>query len=159
MDKRAPSTPIKFALGAAVMGVAFLLFLPFVGGGPKTTPLLGLVGILFVFTVAELLLSPVGLSVTTKLASEAFRTQMVALFFLSVALGTAISGQLAELYNPDTEGVYFGVLMPTRSRRADHQSQVRWMSSSWLPQGSAKYLHSIPPLGASVGISIGPASM
>lgn len=110
MDKRAPSTPIKFALGAAVMGVAFLLFLPFAGGGPNTTPLLGLVGILFVFTVAELLLSPVGLSVTTKLAPEAFRTQMVALFFLSVALGTAISGQLAELYNPATEGVYFGVL-------------------------------------------------
>jgi proton-dependent oligopeptide transporter, POT family len=43
-----------------------------------------------VFTLAELLLSPVGLSVTTKLAPEAFHTQMVALCYLSVSLGTAI---------------------------------------------------------------------
>ena len=42
------------------------------------------------FTLAELLLSPVGLSVTTKLAPEAFHTQMVAPFYLSVSLGTAI---------------------------------------------------------------------
>jgi POT family proton-dependent oligopeptide transporter len=63
-----------------------------------------------VFTVAELLLSPVGLSVTTKLAPEAFHTQMVALFFLSVALGTAIAGQLATLYDPENEVPYFCVL-------------------------------------------------
>ena len=66
--------------------------------------------ILFVFTVAELLLSPVGLSVTTKLAPEAFHTQMVALFFLSVALGTAISGWLAQFYDVDNEVPYFAIL-------------------------------------------------
>ena len=47
--------------------------------------MLGLIGILLVFTVAELMLSPVGLSLTTKLAPAVFKTQMVALFFLSVA--------------------------------------------------------------------------
>ncbi|GAB3120329.1 peptide MFS transporter [Glaciibacter psychrotolerans] len=107
---RQPSTPIKFAAGTAIMGVAFLLFLPFVGGGANSTPLLALVGILFVFTIAELLLSPVGLSVTTKLAPAAFTTQMVALFFLSVSLGTAVSGILAEWYTTAPEGLYFGVL-------------------------------------------------
>ena len=65
---------------------------------------------MFVFTVAELLFSPVGLSVTTKLAPDAFHTQMVALFFLSVSLGTAIAGQLASLYNPDDEVPYFTTL-------------------------------------------------
>ena len=39
------------------MGVAFLLFLPFADGGPNSTPLLWIVLILFVFMVAELLLS------------------------------------------------------------------------------------------------------
>ena len=107
---RQPSTPIKFAAGTAIMGVAFLLFLPFVGGGANSTPLLAMIGILFAFTIAELLLSPVGLSVSTKLAPAAFTTQMVALFFLSVALGTAISGQLAALYTTAPENVYFGVL-------------------------------------------------
>ena len=47
---------------------------------------------------------------TTKLAPGAFRTQMVALFFLSIALGTAASGTLANYYDEDAEVVYFGVL-------------------------------------------------
>ena len=33
LGDRQPSTPIKFALGTAIMGVAFLLFLPMAGGG------------------------------------------------------------------------------------------------------------------------------
>ncbi|MGD9987198.1 peptide MFS transporter [Pseudonocardia sp.] len=110
LGDRAPSTPIKFALGVALVGVAFLLFLPMAGGGPNSAPLLGIVGILFVFTLGELLLSPVGLSVSTKLAPEAYRTQMVALFFLSIALGTALSGTLAGYYDAQNEVAYFGIL-------------------------------------------------
>lgn len=110
LGDRQPSTPVKFALGTMIMGVAFLLFLPFAGGGPNSTPMIGLIGILFVFTIAELLISPVGLSLSTKLAPEAFHTQMVALFFLSIALGTAMSGVLAGYYHPDSETAYFGVL-------------------------------------------------
>ncbi|MCU1443969.1 MAG: major facilitator transporter [Cryobacterium sp.] len=56
------------------------------------------------------MIPPVGLSVSTKLAPEMFQTQMVALFFLSVALGTAVSGQLAKWYGAVPETVYFGVL-------------------------------------------------
>ena len=107
---RQPSTPLKFAAGTIIMGVGFLLFLPFAGGAANSTPLLAMIGILLVFTVAELLLSPVGLSVSTKLAPKAFTTQMVALFFLSVALGTAVSGRLAEWYLTVPETLYFGVL-------------------------------------------------
>jgi POT family proton-dependent oligopeptide transporter len=110
LGSRQPSTPVKFAAGTIVMGVAFLLFLPFAGTGPGGVPLLGLAGIILVFTIAELLLSPVGLSVSTKLAPAAFRTQMVALFFLSVALGTAMSGTLAGYYSEEHEVAYFGVL-------------------------------------------------
>ena len=110
LGTRQPSTPVKFALGAIVMGAAFLLFLPFAGGGANSTPLLAIVGILLVFTIAELLISPVGLSVTTKLAPKAFHTQMVALFFLSIALGTAISGWLVQFYDPTNEVPYFSIL-------------------------------------------------
>jgi POT family proton-dependent oligopeptide transporter len=110
LGDRQPSTPVKFALGTIVMGVAFLLFLPFAGTGANSVPLLGLTGIILVFTIAELLISPVGLSLSTKLAPAAFQTQMVALFFLSVALGTAMSGTLAGYYSPDHETAYFGIL-------------------------------------------------
>jgi len=110
LGTRQPSTPVKFGLAAIIMGSAFLLFLPFAGGGPNSTPLLAIVGILFVFTVAELLLSPVGLSATTKLAPAVFQTQMVALFFLSIALGTAISGELVRFYDPENEVPFFSIL-------------------------------------------------
>jgi proton-dependent oligopeptide transporter, POT family len=110
LGRRQPSTPVKFALGAAIMGVAFLLFLPFAGGGANSTPLIAMAGIIFVFTIAELLISPVGLSVSTKLAPTVFHTQMVALNFLSVALGTVIAGWLGEFFSADDQGPYFAIL-------------------------------------------------
>lgn len=110
LGPRQPSTPIKFALGTIVMGIAFLLFLPYANGGPNSTPLLWIVLILFFFTVAELCLSPVGQSLSTKLAPRAFHTQMVALFFLSVAVGTAGAGTLAGFYEPTNEVPYFAFL-------------------------------------------------
>ena len=110
LGDRQPPTPLKFAAGTVVMGIAFLLFIPMASTQPNSAPLLGLIGVIFVFTIAELLLSPVGLSLATKLAPEAFKTQMVALFFLSVALGTALSGTLAQYYSTDTQVPYFGIL-------------------------------------------------
>jgi POT family proton-dependent oligopeptide transporter len=110
LGDRQPSTPLKFALGTISIGVSFLLFIPMAGGGPNSAPLLGLVGVLLFFTISELLLSPVGLSLSTKLAPAKFRTQMVALFFLSIALGTAMSGLLSGYYDPKDEVPYFLVL-------------------------------------------------
>ncbi|HEY9307390.1 MAG TPA: peptide MFS transporter [Microbacterium sp.] len=110
LGTRAPSAPVKFSLGAMIMGLAFLLFLPWANGAPNSTPLLAIVLILLVFTIAELFISPPGLSVTTKLAPERFHTQMVALYFLSVALGTAIAGWLAQFYDPTNEVPYFTIL-------------------------------------------------
>ncbi|MEU3648858.1 oligopeptide:H+ symporter [Lentzea sp. NPDC034063] len=110
LGPRQPSAPVKFALGTVIMGVAFLMFLPFATGTGNTTPLLMLVLILLTFSVAELLLSPVGLSLSTKLAPKAFRTQMVALNFLSIALGTATAGALASYYSVDNEAAYFSAV-------------------------------------------------
>jgi len=110
LGERQPSTPMKFVLGTVLMGAAFLLFLPMVGSGKNASPMLAMVGILFVFTIAELCLSPVGLSLSTKLAPEAFRTQMVALNFLSISFGTAMSGKLAEYYSVDDETPYFSTV-------------------------------------------------
>ncbi|MBG6225189.1 POT family proton-dependent oligopeptide transporter [Arthrobacter sp. CAN_A2] len=107
LGSRQPSSPVKFSFGLIVMGIAFLAFIPFAGGGPNSTPLVGLAAILLLFTFAELFISPIGLSVTTKLAPEAFRTQMLALFFLSISLGTTVSGLLAGLYSEETEVPYF----------------------------------------------------
>ena len=111
LGDRQPSSPMKFALANLIMGVAYLVFLFFVGSA--ATPLMGIVGILFLFTMAELLISPVGQSLSTKLAPQAFKTQMVALFFLTVSIGSALSGVLARYYDPadaDAERAYFLIL-------------------------------------------------
>jgi POT family proton-dependent oligopeptide transporter len=109
LRERAPSTPMKFALGVIGMGLAFLLFLIFAGGAGRSTPALAVLFILAIFAVSELMISPIGLSVTTKLAPEAFRAQMMALYFFSVGLGTSTSGTLAGFYAPEHEYAYFGV--------------------------------------------------
>lgn len=109
MGPRQPSSPMKMAAGTVIVGLGFLLFVPMAGSGANGSPLLALVGILLVFCVAELLTSPVGQSLSTKLAPMAFRTQMVAVFFLSVSMGTVLSGLLADLYSADSEVAYFGV--------------------------------------------------
>jgi POT family proton-dependent oligopeptide transporter len=110
LGNRAPTTPRKFAYGVMGMGAAFLLFLPMSGTTGKAVPALLIFGILAVFAVSELLLSPIGLSVTTKLAPEAFRAQMMALYFFSVGLGTSMSGVLARYYDPAHEFAYFGII-------------------------------------------------
>jgi POT family proton-dependent oligopeptide transporter len=110
LGRRQPTTPVKFSIGAIVMGIAFLLFLVWANGAANATPLLGIVGILLVFTIAELFISPVGLSASTKLAPQRFHTQMVALYFLSVALGTGIAGEVARYYDPHNEVPYFTIL-------------------------------------------------
>jgi POT family proton-dependent oligopeptide transporter len=106
LGDRQPITPIKFGAGTVLMGVAFfaILLMP---PGENTVPLIGLVGILLIFTVAELLISPVGLSATTKLAPKKFATQMVGLYFLSIALGTALAGTLAGYYDESNEAPFF----------------------------------------------------
>ena len=107
LGDRQPVTPVKFAIGTVVMGIAFFIFIPLAGGGANSVPFIVMVLVYFLFTMAELCLSPVGQSLATKLAPQAFHSQMVALFFLSVALGTAASGSLAGFYSTDNEVPYF----------------------------------------------------
>lgn len=106
-ENRQPSTPVKFLISLLGISAAFLLFVPLAGtDGPRVSPW-ALMGILFVFTVAELFVAPVMLSVATKLAPRVFRAQTVALMFLSIALGSAGGSIVASNYSPDDEARYF----------------------------------------------------
>ncbi|KQW48453.1 MFS transporter [Nocardioides sp. Root1257] len=109
LGSRQPSTPVKFGIGTVLMGLAFLMFLP-LPSGENTVNLWALAAVLLVFTLAELFISPPGLSLSTKLAPAKYHTQMVALYFLSIALGTAMSGRLAAYYDPDDETGYFLII-------------------------------------------------
>lgn len=111
MGDKQPHSSLKFALGVLFCGLSFLLFVPF--AGMQEAPFISVVLLLFVATVGELCLSPIGNSLATKLAPRIFHTQMVALFFLSVAIGSAAAGSLAQLTdvdNPDSTRLYFLIL-------------------------------------------------
>ena len=108
LGTRQPITPRKFGVGIMLMGSAFLLFLPM--AAVVSVPVLWIAMIMLVATVGELWLSPVGLSLATKLAPRSYPVMMMALYNLSVALGTALSGALAGFYSAENEVGYFGVL-------------------------------------------------
>lgn len=108
LGTRQPATPVKFGLALLLIGLAFLTFLTQVS--VESVSVLWIVLILFLATLGELMLSPVGLSLTTKLAPRKFPSQMIALYFMSVSLGTTLSGSLAAFYSPDNETPYFGTL-------------------------------------------------
>ncbi len=97
LGSRQPSSPAKFALALLCMGLAFLLLMPagsMAQGGVKVSPL-WLVGAYFIEELGELSLSPVGLSVVTKLAPTRVVGVMMGVWFLSNALGNKLAGWAA----------------------------------------------------------------
>jgi POT family proton-dependent oligopeptide transporter len=107
------STPLKFAAAMALCGVSFVIMM-FAAAqaerGIKVT-VLWLVVTYLIQTAGELCLSPVGLSVTTKLAPKAFASQMIGVWFLAVAVGDAVGGQMTRLAGSVLpEPVYFLML-------------------------------------------------
>lgn len=93
---RQPSSPTKFVLGLFCLGLSFLLMVPAarltVEG--KVSPF-WIVGLFFLQTVGELLLSPVGLSTMTKLAPQKLLGLVMGIWFLAAALGNKVAGVLA----------------------------------------------------------------
>jgi POT family proton-dependent oligopeptide transporter len=97
LGSRQPSSPAKFAWALLSMGLAFLLLMPagsLAQGGVKVSPL-WLVGAYFIEELGELSLSPVGLSVVTKLAPTRVVGLMMGVWFLSNAAGNKLAGWAA----------------------------------------------------------------
>ena len=101
LGERQWASATKFGVANIIIGLSLFIFLPYVGKGEQSTPLVVLVVILFLFTIGELLLSPVGNSLATKVAPQAFKSRLFAVWLMSVSMGTALSGVLGSLYNPD----------------------------------------------------------
>jgi POT family proton-dependent oligopeptide transporter len=97
---RQPSTPTKFALGLIGVGLGFVVLVP--GAKIALTGVKVGVGWLFavylIHTLAELCLSPVGLSAMTKLAPARIVSQMMGVWFLGASIGNFLGGQAASFY-------------------------------------------------------------
>ncbi|SDH19218.1 proton-dependent oligopeptide transporter, POT family [Lentzea fradiae] len=99
LGDRSPSTPRKFAGALVLVGLSFVVmfFASSSAADGKVTPL-WLVLMFLIMTAGELMLSPVGLSATTKLAPKAFASQTMSLWFLATSAGTGVAAQLVKFY-------------------------------------------------------------
>jgi proton-dependent oligopeptide transporter, POT family len=95
------SATTKFAAGLMLLGLGFLVMYfasQHVLGGKLVLPT-WLVLTYFLHTCGELCLSPVGLSYMSKLAPPRFIGQVMGIWFLSMALGSNLAGQLTGEYD------------------------------------------------------------
>ncbi|MDY3364306.1 peptide MFS transporter [Riemerella anatipestifer] len=96
------STPVKMGLGMVILGIGFWFMLGAVSerGGDIADPtikasLWWLVMTYFVHTIGELCLSPVGLSVVTKLAPVRLASVLMAVWLLSSSVANFLGGYIA----------------------------------------------------------------
>lgn len=100
LGKREPSSPVKFAMGLLFLAVGFLFMIGAVlqQGGDETvkTSMFWLVGAFLFHTLGELCLSPIGLSMVTKLAPLRLASLMMGAWFGFVALANYAAGMIGS---------------------------------------------------------------
>ncbi|WP_028810767.1 peptide MFS transporter [Streptomyces flavidovirens] len=103
-----PSTLSKFAFGLVMIGASFFVMMlaqAASAGGVEVTPL-WLCAVYLIQTVGELTLSPVGLSLTTKLAPAKYASQMMGVWFLAVTAGSSVIA-LLQLVGAPTDTTWW----------------------------------------------------
>ena len=97
-----PSSVMKQAIGLAFLSIGYML----IAFGVKDldpnvkVSMLWLTGLYFIHTLGELSLSPIGLSLVSKLSPKHLASLMMGIWFMSTAISNMLAGQLATLY-PD----------------------------------------------------------
>src|SRR5437868_287549 len=103
-----PSIPIKFAIALVGVGVGFLFLVwgsTFAGPGNNfQVGLWWLAGLYLIHSLAELCISPVGLSMITKLSIARVVGLMMVVWFLSISVAQYFAGIVAQFASVDTVG-------------------------------------------------------
>jgi len=101
LDRRRaePSSPIKFSLGLLQLGLGFVMFWLGAQQAERTgmSSLIWLLLGFLLFTTGELCLSPVGLSMITKLSPARLVGMFMGVWFLSSALANVFAGQVGGM--------------------------------------------------------------
>jgi POT family proton-dependent oligopeptide transporter len=109
---RAPSTPVRFAMGLFLLGAGFIVLV--VGArisdsGIRVSPL-WLIATYVLHTCGELCLSPIGLSMVTKLAPARFASLAMGAWFFSMFISDLSAGFVAGTVEKVEHGQIFHVL-------------------------------------------------
>ncbi|MDO4587941.1 MAG: oligopeptide:H+ symporter [Planctomycetia bacterium] len=102
-----PSTPIKFGIGLIVLSIAYMFMIAGAIQSQKTGGNAAAYWLLatYVFcTLGELCLSPVGLSMVSRLAPARYASLLMGIWFLSSAVAGYLSGKLAAVLGSSEAG-------------------------------------------------------
>jgi POT family proton-dependent oligopeptide transporter len=97
-----PSTPAKVAFGLLISGLSVLVMVAAVKAGANGTEKVSpwwLVANYGVITIGELFLSPMGLSLVSKLSPASITSLMMGGWFLATSIGNKLSGVLASMWD------------------------------------------------------------
>lgn len=126
-----PSIPVKF--GVALMGVgAGFLFLVFGAQFADANFQVGLwwlAGLYLIHSMAELLISPVGLSMITKLSIARIVGLMMGVWFLSIAVAQYVAGIVAQFASVETVGGQVTNLKVSLETYTEVFSLIGWTSA------------------------------
>lgn len=107
-----PSSVMKQAIGLAFLSIGYMLIAFGVKDlGPNVkVSMLWLTGLYFIHTLGELSLSPIGLSLVSKLSPKHLASLMMGIWFMSTAVSNMLAGQLATLYPDGSSKSLFGII-------------------------------------------------
>ncbi len=100
--KKEPSTPAKIAYGLFISALSALVMVAAAkagANGAEKVSVWWLIGCYGVITIGELFLSPMGLSLVSKLSPPRITALMMGGWFLSTSIGNKLSGVLASLWD------------------------------------------------------------
>ena len=113
--KKEPSTAAKFGMALFISGLSALVMVFAIMSVnsvylEKTSPY-WLWGTYFVFTISELLLSPIGLSLVSKLAPSRLTALLMGGWFLSTSIGGKIAGVMTSFWDDFTDKKMFFLIL------------------------------------------------
>ncbi|MDN3698769.1 MULTISPECIES: peptide MFS transporter [Vibrio] len=149
LGKREPNSPVKFALALFFLALGFLCMVGAVmeQGGDTTvkTSMLWLVGAFFFHTLGELCLSPIGLSLVTKLAPLRLASLMMGAWFGFNAIANYVAGLIGSHVGEFGPMAIFGGIAVTATicgvvLLMCANTLVRWMHGAEVSASSAEII-------------------
>jgi POT family proton-dependent oligopeptide transporter len=110
--KKEPTSVAKMAIGSVLLGLGFLPLIYVVHGlSPEIKiSFMWLTGGTLIYTIGELYLSPIGLSLVTKVSPARLVSMMMGMWFLSSFFGNYLSGYLGTYYEKMSHENFFLML-------------------------------------------------
>lgn len=93
-----PTSVNKFGIGMVILALSFVIMLPAAGATETNRVSAGyLIGLYFFYTMAELCISPVGLSSMSKLAPKRLAGMVMGTWFLGTSIGIYLAGRATAI--------------------------------------------------------------